>query len=232
MFIKNTLKFLMMSLIDRVFGKEDAQKIISAAIELEPYKEVSSEGLYSMFRQYCDMETTIGFILAAQLRKIGKVRGSVPSFVQIGCGLSIPALTLSRLGYSGIAFDKRSKEVTNAVGLGLRLRTGVRHYDADFHGWMPTVEKGSFLIADKVSDEFGYRDTEPAVVKYAIENGCGMAVVPLVDLRKVGRDNAAKICSKYIPVMKEAGYNVQCREVYNRMLFPHLMVIGVKLQNI
>lgn len=86
------------------------------------------------------MGVRLGYIVAQRKPK---------HFIEIGCGLGIHSLTLAKKGINGEAFDLNLKGPLLgsklASDLGLNLKYGRR----DFYKWDPTLEEGTFIIADQ-----------------------------------------------------------------------------------
>jgi len=164
----------------------------------------------------------VGVIFGSRLSEL-----ALGGFVEIGCGLGIPSLTLAKLGRTGgRAVDVDAKVLARAEGLRQRLGCDLDFQCRDVFADRPELENGQMLIAEKPAS---YKKNT-LEVEYKIANWC-----------KIERHNLAMIpsfletdtfaayterCGEYDRKLRQVGFKVDNRQVYERL--PYRWIIALK----
>lgn len=155
---------------------------------------------------YLELGVNLGHLVSQYLDK------KEQRFIEIGCGLAIPSLTLLKLGFSnGEAFDSH----TNSIILGQRLNEdlglNLEYTIQDFFKWKPKFYERPFLIADKPRgseyDRLGNYHFEQSIVDFAIEKDSNLAIVPCKE-EDMEEKTYLERCNSYIEVLESKGYQV------------------------
>jgi len=137
---------------DEIFGKDSELLIKKYKDSLHESTKRMLRDIDSFARDYVERGVRLGYVAA---------KNSPSYFVEIGCGLGIPSLTLAKLGYNGEAFDFQTKIVNEGNFLSEKLKLSLPYKLIDFYAWDPKLPEGTFLIADKPrggdnSQRFGF----------------------------------------------------------------------------
>ena len=147
-------------------------------------------------------------------------------FVEIGCGLAIPSLTLARLGRTGVrAIDIDHKVLACAEDLKNRLGCELEIQCSDIFENRPELQKGELLIAEKPAS---YKKSI-LEVEYNIRNWCAieghnLALIPSY----MGTDTVASYsekCEKYEKKLKQVGFKVENKQICEPLPFRWLIAI-------
>lgn len=161
----------------------------------------------------------IGVRFGERLNKL-----SATGFLEIGCGLGIPSLTLSRLGRTGVrAFDIDPKVIICAQQLRKELACDTEIGCIDVFDQKPALGLNDVLIAEKPAS---YKNN-PREVEYSIANRCkverhdfGMIPSFLADDTIVSYD---EMCSSHQKKLCQAGFKVENERVCEKLPFRWLI---------
>jgi len=148
-------------------------------------------------------------------------------FVEIGCGLGIPSLTLAKSGCSDVlAIDIDSKIVAKAEAIKERVGCDLEIRCADIFKDRPKLEKGQMLIAEKPAS---YKKNT-LEVEYIISNWCkieghNFAIIPMF-LSTDTRDSYSERCAKYEKKLRQSGFKVENKQAVDEL--PVRWLIAVK----
>ena len=171
---------------DRIFGN-DSEKLIRKFLEyMRPLGEGMSDAEKIRFaKNYVEISVLLGALVAYH---------KPAAFVEIGCGLAIPSLTLVKMGItSGNAFDIEhrvhwGRELASDLGLTLEC------IERDFYQWDADLPKGTFLIADKPgSVKKNDNKMESDIVRLAIKLSLNIALIPYLGKSK----HILRRCAEY-----------------------------------
>jgi len=147
-------------------------------------------------------------------------------FVEIGCGLAIPSLTLARVGNpGGKAVDIDPKVLSRAEHIRNRLGCNLDLQCSDVFENRPKLHKGELLIAEKPAS---YKKNT-LEVEYNIRNWCAIeghsfALVPSY----INGDTPASYsqrCEKYERKLKQVGFKVENQQICEQLPFRWLIAI-------
>jgi len=147
-------------------------------------------------------------------------------FVEIGCGLAIPSLTLARLGNTGIrAIDIDPKVLAWVQELKRRLECELEIQCRDVFEDRPGLQQGDLLLAEKPAS---YK-TSVLEVEYTIRNWCAieghnLALIPSY----MGTDTVesySERCEKYGKKLKQAGFKVENKQIREPLPFRWLIAM-------
>jgi len=147
-------------------------------------------------------------------------------FVEIGCGLAIPSLTLARLGNAGVrAIDIDPRILARAEDLKNRLGCELEIQCSDIFENRPELQKGELLIAEKPAS---YKKSI-LEVEYNIRNWCAieghnLALIPSY----MGTDTVesySERCEKYEKKLKQVGFKVENKQICEPLPFRWLIAI-------
>jgi len=147
-------------------------------------------------------------------------------FVEIGCGLAIPALTLAKLGNTeGIANDIDPKVLSCAEDIRDHLGCTLEFQCSDIFKNRPELKNGELLIAEKPAS---YKNSI-LEVEYSIRNWCAienhnLALIPSY-MSTDTLDSYSDRCVKYEKKMKQVGFKVENNKVCEELPFRWLIAI-------
>jgi len=148
-------------------------------------------------------------------------------FVEIGCGLAIPSLTLAKLGCSGVlAIDVDPKVVAKAEAIKEEVGCDFEIRCADVFEDRPKLQNGQMLIAEKPASY--KRNT--LEVEYTISNWCkieghNFALIPTF-LDTDTLDSYGERCAKYEKKLRQNGFKVENKQACDEL--PVRWLIAVK----
>jgi len=144
-------------------------------------------------------------------------------FVEIGCGMAIPSLTLAKLGRPDVlAIDIDSEIIAKAEAIKEKVGCDLEIRCADVFKDRPKLREGQMLIAEKPAS---YKKNT-LEVEYNISNWCkiegyNFAVIPMF-LTTDTRDSYFERCAKYEKKLRQTGFKVEnkqaCEELPVRWL--------------
>ena len=153
-------------------------------------------------------------------------RLNLNGFVEIGCGLAIPSLTIARLGHAGgKAIDIDPKVLACAEDLRNRLGCKLEIQCCDIFENRPKLQRGELLIAEKPAS---YKKSI-LEVEYNIRNWCAIeghnfAIIPSC----LNTDTIASYserCGKYEKKLKQVGFKVENQQICEQLPFRWLIAI-------
>ena len=148
-------------------------------------------------------------------------------FVEIGCGLAIPSLTLARLGVEGgMAADVDPKVLSFVMDLTQLLECKLDVECRDVFENRPKLQKGQLLVAEKPAS---YKKNI-LEVEYNLSNWCkieghNFAIIPSF-LKDDTLDSYAERCGSYEKRLHQVGFEVENRKVID--LLPFRWLIATK----
>jgi len=148
-------------------------------------------------------------------------------YVEIGCGLAIPSLTIAKLGRPDVlAIDVDPKVVFKAQAIKEDLGCDFEIQCADVFKDRPKLLKGQMLIAEKPAS---YKQNT-LEVEYIISNWCkieghNFAIIPTF-LGTDTPDSYSERCAKYEKKLKQVGFKVENKQAVNEL--PVRWLIAVK----
>ena len=147
-------------------------------------------------------------------------------FVEIGCGLAIPSLTLAKLGRTGgRAVDIDPKVISYAEDMSDRLGLGcaLEFRCCDVFEDRPKLQKGELLIAEKpASYKKNILEVEYNIRNWCTIEGHNLAVIPSF------MDSDALIsyslrCEKHEKKLRQVGFKVDNRQICEQLPFRWLI---------
>jgi len=153
-------------------------------------------------------------------------RLNLNGFVEIGCGLAIPSMTLARLGHTGgKAIDIDPKVLDCVEDLKNRIGCKLDVQCRDIFENKPELQRGGLLIAEKPTS---YKKSI-LEVEYNIRNWCAIkghnfAIIPSY----IHTDTAAlysERCGKYEKKLKQVGFKVENQQILEQLPFRWLIAI-------
>jgi len=151
---------------------------------------------------------------------------SLNGFVEIGCGLAIPSLTLAKLGHTGVrAIDIDPKVIACVEDLKNHLDCELEIQCCDIFENRPELQKGELLIAEKPAS---YKKSI-LEVEYSIRNWCAieghnLAIIPsLLDTDTL--ISYSERCEKYEKKLKQTGFKVENRQICEQLPFRWLIAV-------
>jgi len=148
-------------------------------------------------------------------------------FVEIGCGLAIPSLTLAKLGCSDIlAIDIDPKVVSAAEAIREEVGCDCEIRCADVFKDRPQLQNGQMLIAEKPAS---YKENT-LEVEYTISNWCRIeghdfAIIPTF-LDTDTLDSYSERCAKYEKKLRQNGFKVENKQACDEL--PVRWLVAVK----
>jgi len=145
-------------------------------------------------------------------------------FLEVGCGLAIPSLTLAKLGRKGgraVDIDPKvlacAEDLRNHVGCDLEI--GCRDIFKD----RPKLNEGDLLIAEKpASYKKNVLEVEYTIANWCKIEGYNFATVPsYIDTDT--RDSYAQRCAEYERKLRQVGFRVENRGICEPMPFRWLI---------
>jgi len=153
-------------------------------------------------------------------------RLNLKGFVEIGCGLAIPSMTLARLGHTGgRAIDIDPKVLACVEDLKNRIGCKLDVQCRDIFENRPELQRGELLIAEKPTS---YKKSI-LEVEYNIRNWCAIkghnfAIIPSY----IHTDTVASYyerCEKYEKKLKQVGFKVENQQICEQLPFRWLIAI-------
>ena len=147
-------------------------------------------------------------------------------FVEIGCGMAIPSLTLAKLGCSDIrAIDIDSKVVSHAQSIREEVGCDFQIQCADVFKDRPKLQNGQMLIAEKPAS---YKKNT-LEVEYNISNWCkieghNLAMIPTF-LTSDTLDSYSERCAKYEKRLRQCGFKVENKQACDELPVRWLIVV-------
>lgn len=154
------------------------------------------------------------------------LRLNLNGFVEIGCGLAIPSLTLAGLGHTGgKAIDIDPNVLACAEGLRNRLGCKLEIQCCDIFENRPKLQRGDLLIAEKPTS---YKKSI-LEVEYNIRNWCAIeghnfAIIPSY-LNTDSMSSYSERCGKYEKKLKQVGFKIENRQICEQLPFRWLIAI-------
>ena len=147
-------------------------------------------------------------------------------FVEIGCGLAIPSLTLAKLGHTrGRAVDidpkvlSYAEDMSDRLGLGCTLEFQCRDVFED----RPKLQKGELLIAEKpASYKKNILEVEYNIRNWCTIEGHNLAVIPSF----MDSDDLISYslrCEKHEKKLRQVGFKVDNRQICEQLPFRWLI---------
>ena len=144
-------------------------------------------------------------------------------FIEIGCGLAIPSLTLAKLGKSGRAVDVDSEVIIYVQNLKNHLECNLKIECRDIFENRPKLKKRELLIAEKPAS---YKKNI-LEVEYNIANWCKIEGHHLAMIPTYSNDDTllsySEKCEKYEKNLKQVGFKVENRQVCKKLPFRWLI---------
>lgn len=148
-------------------------------------------------------------------------------FVEIGCGLAIPSLTLAKLGNNKVrAIDIDPGVMAYAGKLIKQTNCEVEIQCCDIFTNRPELQKGHMLIAEKpASYKKNILEVENHIRNWcAIENN-NLAMIPSY-LKEDTLSAYSERCEKYQKKLRQVGFKAESRQICERL--PFQWVIAIK----
>jgi len=148
-------------------------------------------------------------------------------FVEIGCGMAIPSLTLAKLGRPDVlAIDIDSEIIAKAEAIKEKVGCDLEIRCADVFKDRPKLREGQMLIAEKPAS---YKKNA-LEVEYNISNWCkiegyNFAIIPMF-LTTDTRDSYFERCAKYEKKLRQTGFKVENKQACEEL--PVRWLIAVK----
>jgi hypothetical protein len=148
-------------------------------------------------------------------------------YVEIGCGLAVPSLTIAKLGRPDVlAIDidpevvSKAETIKEEIGCDFEVRCG------DVFEDRPKLQKGQMLIAEKPAS---YKKNT-LEVEYIISNWCkieghNFAIIPTF-LNTDTLDSYSERCAKYEKKLRQVGFKVENKQACDEL--PVRWLIAVK----
>ncbi len=153
-------------------------------------------------------------------------RLSLNGFVEIGCGLAIPSLTLAKLGHTGVrAVDIDPKVIACVEDLKNHLDCELDTQSCDIFEDRPKLQSGELLIAEKPAS---YKKSI-LEVEYNIRNWCAieghnLAIIPsFLDTDTL--TSYPERCEKYERKFKQVGFKVENHKICEQLPFRWLIAV-------
>lgn len=190
--------------------------------------------IFNVYRDFlCSMESQVGNEnLLITLIEIGVRLGErlfqlhPNGFVEIGCGLAIPSLTLAKLGNTeGVAIDIDPKILSYAEDMRDNLGCTLEIQCSDIFKNRPKLQNGNLLIAEKPAS---YKKSI-LEVEYSIRNWCAieshnLSLIPSY-MNTDTLDSYSERCAKYEKKLKQVGFKVENKKVCEELPFRWLIAI-------
>lgn len=145
-------------------------------------------------------------------------------FVEIGCGLAIPSLTLAKLSHTnGRAVDIDPTVLSYAEDMRDRLGCDLEFQCRDVFEDRPKLQKGELLIAEKpASYKKNILEVEYNIRNWCTIEGHNLAVIPLF----MDTDNLTSYslrCEKHEKKLRQVGFKVENRQICEQLPFRWLI---------
>jgi len=207
------------------------------ALMISRLKSVFPDNWEYVFDVYKEFLSTIGLRdtnepLILMLLEIGVEFGErlsrlhLNGFVEIGCGLAIPSLTLAKLGLAGVkAIDIDPKAIACVEDLKNYIGCELEVQCRDILENRPKLQRDELLIAEKPAS---YKKSI-LEVEYNIRNWCAieghnLAIIPsFLDTDTL--TSYSERCEKYGKKFKQVGFKVENRQICEQLPFRWLIAI-------
>ena len=154
------------------------------------------------------------------------LRLQLNGFIEIGCGLAIPSLTLAKLGHTGVkAIDIDPKVLACVEDLKNHLECDLEIQCRDIFKDKPELQRDELLIAEKPAS---YKKSI-LEVEFNIKNRCTIeghnsALIPSC-LDTDTLTSYSERCEKYEKKFKQAGFKVENHQACEQLPFRWLIAI-------
>jgi len=140
-------------------------------------------------------------------------------FIEIGCGLAIPSLTLAKLGKSGRAVDVDSEVLIYVQNLKNHLGCNLKVECRDIFENRPKLKKRELLIAEKpASYKKNILEVEYNITNWCKIEGHNFAMIPSY-LKEDTLISYSERCAKYEKNFKRVGFKVENNQVCENLPF-------------
>ena len=168
------------------------------------------------------MLVEIGVRFGERISRLG-----LNGYVEIGCGLAIPSLTLAKLRQKRVkAIDIDPNILLSAGALKNHLECEVDFECYDIFANRPELSKDKILIAEKpASYEKNALEVEHTIRNWCSIKGINLALIPSY----VNGDTLASYserCEKYEKKFKQVGFKVENKQIYDPL--PYRWIIATK----
>jgi len=161
--------------------------------------------------------------------RFGERLFSIPAgkFIEIGCGMAIPSLSLVKLGHKNItAIDIEPKILSYAEAISKAAKCQLDLQCYDIFEKRPKLEYNDMLIAEKPAS---YKK-DPLEVEYKVMNWCKIegydfALIPSF-LKKDTVGSYSERCEKYQRRTKQVGFKIENKQAFDQL--PYRWLIAVK----
>jgi len=151
---------------------------------------------------------------------------SMNGFIEIGCGLAIPSLTLAKLKNRGKAVDVDPKVLSFAEDLKRHLGCNFKIECRDIFENRPKLKKGELLIAEKpASYKKNILEVEYNIANWCKIEGHNLAMIPSC-LNEDTLSSYSERCAKYEKKLKQVGFRVENRQVCE--MLPYRWLIAAR----
>ncbi|MCD6116420.1 hypothetical protein J7K93_05360 [bacterium] len=151
---------------------------------------------------------------------------TVPGFIEIGCGLAIPSLTLSKLGQvNGTAIDIDNKSLIYAEDIRKMVKCDLKFQCADVFEKKPVLQKGEILVAEKpASYKNNILEIEYKIRNYCTIEGFNLALIPSY-MGTDTIDSYSDRCAMYEKKFKQTGFEVENQQILEMLPFRWLIAV-------
>lgn len=176
-------------------------------------KFVFSTGLKNIDENLLLMLLETGVLFGERLSRL-----PIKGFVEIGCGLALPSLTIAKLTQiGGKAIDIDPKVLTFAEDIRDHSKCALELECRDVFKDKPQLQKGELLIAEKPAS---YKKNV-LEVEYTIRNWCAienhdLAVIPIF-MDSDTPELYAERCKMHEKKLKQVGFTVENKQVCEQM---------------
>jgi len=204
---------------------------------ISKFKQIFKDEWKDIFKIYKDFSFAAGaqaddkFLLAFLEvgARLGERLFQIPAgrFVEIGCGMAIPSLSLVKLGHTNVtAIDIEPKILSYAEAIRKVVECQLDIQCYDIFEKRPKLENNDMLIAEKPAS---YKK-HPLEVEYMIMNWCKIegydfAIIPSF-LKTDTIDSYSDRCEKYQRRLKQVGFKVENKKACDQL--PYRWLIAVK----
>jgi len=144
-------------------------------------------------------------------------------FVEIGCGLAIPSLTLAKLGNRGRAVDVDPEVLSFVEDLKNHLGCNLKIECRDIFENRPKLKKRELLIAEKpASYKKNILEVEYNITNWCKIEGHNFAMIPSY-LKEDTRPSYSARCAKYEKNLKQVGFKIENSQVCKNLPFRWLI---------
>ena len=156
--------------------------------------------------------------------RISKLRMS--GFIEIGCGLAIPSLTLSKLGKAnGTAIDIDNKPLIYAEEIRKIVKCDLKFQCTDVFEKKPVLQKGELLVAEKpASYKNNILEMEYKIRNHCTIEGFNLALIPSY-LGTDTIDSYSDRCAMYANKFKQTGFKVENQQILETLPFRWLIAV-------